>query len=240
VGPSTTANNSSVNIDWWALLRVALCLHPVTIHPLPSSVFSQLLTSTEYLIRRHQTWYVRVQIPKKLWEAAEGKREFVKSLGTRDLTEANSRKHAHITEYKRQIKALLEARRDPLRKARMRALAWRDAIEDAKGESIHFEGDEGPTDMSGVLQSEALDEVKEMAGTIGEEPAERGQWIEPENHRAALIVPFVPLELARRPWGCPQRQQPVAKTTAGEARKAWAGEAAKPMERRATGQTPSR
>ena len=94
-------------------------------------------------------------------------------METRDLTEANSRKHAHIAEYKRQIKALLEARRDPLRKARMRALAWRDAIEDAKGESIHFEGDEGPTDMSGVLQSEALDEVKEMAGTIGEEEAAR-------------------------------------------------------------------
>ena len=97
----------------------------------------------------------------------------MKSLGTRDLTEANSRKHAHIAEYKRQIKALEEARRDPLRKARMRALAWRDAIEEAKGESIHFEGDEGPTDMSGILQSEALDEVKEMAGTIGEEEAAR-------------------------------------------------------------------
>lgn len=114
-----------------------------------------------------------MQIPAKLWGAAQGKREFVKSLGTRDLTEANSRKHAHIAEYKRQIKALLEARRDPLRKARMRALAWRDAIEDAKGETIHFEDDEGATDMSGVLQSEALDEVKEMADTIGEEEASR-------------------------------------------------------------------
>ena len=49
----------------------------------------------------------------------------------------------------------------------MRALAWRDAIEEAKGESIDFEGDGGATDIAGVLQSEALDEVKEMEGTIG-------------------------------------------------------------------------
>jgi integrase len=55
----------------------------------------------------------------------------------------------------------------------MRVLAVRDAMEEAKGQSIHFEGDPGPTDMSGVLQSEALDEIKEMANTIGEEEATR-------------------------------------------------------------------
>src|SRR5262249_54249067 len=131
------------------------------------------LTGTNYLTRRHQTWYVRVQIPKKLQGAAGGKREFVKSLETRDLTEANSRKHAHIAEYKREIKALAEARSDPLQKARMRARAWRDAIEEAKGESIDFEGDEGTTDIAGVLRSEALDEVKEMEETIGKEEAAR-------------------------------------------------------------------
>lgn len=137
------------------------------------SALSQILTSTEHLIRRHQTWYVRVQIPAKLWGAAKGRREFVKSLGTRDLAEANNRKHAHIAEYKRQIKALEQARRDPLRKMRMRALALRDAIDEAKGEGIYFEGDPGPTDVAGVLQSEALDEIREMAGTVGEEEAAR-------------------------------------------------------------------
>lgn len=67
---------------------------------------SRPLSSTKYLIRRYHTWYVRVQIPKKLWRASKGKREFVKSLETKDLAEANSRKHAYIAEYKRQIKAL--------------------------------------------------------------------------------------------------------------------------------------
>ena len=137
------------------------------------SALPQFLTSTEFLLRRHQTWYVRVQIPAQLWVAAGGKREFVKSLGTRDLAVANNRKHAHIAEYKRQIKALAEARGDPLRKARLRALEWRDAIEEAKGKYVHIEGDPGPTDLSGVLQSEALDEMREMAGTIGEEEAVR-------------------------------------------------------------------
>src|SRR5262249_13749426 len=149
---------------------LGLYLQHVTIQPLLGPL---PLNSTEHLIRRHHTWYVRVQIPKKLWAAAEGKREFVKSLKTRDLIEANSRKHAHIAEYKRQIKSLEEARRDPLRKARMHVLAWRDAIAEAKGESIHFEDDEGSTDVSGVLQSEALDEIKDAVGAIGEEEAAR-------------------------------------------------------------------
>ena len=54
----------------------------------------------------------------------------------------------------------------------MRALAWRDAIEEVKGQIVDFGG--GATeDLSSVLKSEALDEVKEMAPVIGEEDAAR-------------------------------------------------------------------
>ena len=165
--------NSLVIIDRYDFSSLTLYLQHVTIARFSSGTSTETLTSTEYLIRRYRTWYVRVQLPKRLWAAAEGRREFVKSLETQDLSVANSRKHAHIAEYKRQIRNLEEARHDPLRKVRMRALAWRDAAEEAKGESIQFEGDPGPTDVAGILQSEALDEIKEMAATIGEEDAAR-------------------------------------------------------------------
>jgi hypothetical protein len=51
------------------------------------------LARTDYLKRRGQAWYVRVQIPKALRAAAGGKHEFMKALGTRDLDEAELRKH---------------------------------------------------------------------------------------------------------------------------------------------------
>ena len=68
-----------------------------------------LSDNTEYLIRRYHTWYVRVQIPKRLWRASKGKREFVKSLRTQDVAKANYLKHARIAEYRRQINAWEEA-----------------------------------------------------------------------------------------------------------------------------------
>jgi integrase len=128
------------------------------------------MSPTDYLKQRRQTWYVRLQIPEKLRAAAGGKFEFVQTLRTRDLQEANRRKHAYIAEFQRQLKALEEARGDPLRQARLKALEWRDAIEKAKGETIQF-ADGTEEDVSGRLLSDALDEVKEAAVVIGDEAA---------------------------------------------------------------------
>src|ERR1044071_3332574 len=55
---------------------------------------------TKNLKRRHQTWYARVAVPPSL-QSILGKAEIVRSLGTRDLREANRKKHrvlADITE----------------------------------------------------------------------------------------------------------------------------------------------
>ena len=43
--------------------------------------------SDDYLKLRGKTYYVRVQIPHHLWAAAGGRREFVKTLKTRDRDE---------------------------------------------------------------------------------------------------------------------------------------------------------
>src|ERR1700693_1703972 len=65
-----------------------------------------LMTTTEYLKRRGQTWFVRVQIPAHLWKAAGGTREYVKTLKTGDLNEANRRKHPYVAAFKQRIAAL--------------------------------------------------------------------------------------------------------------------------------------
>ena len=65
-----------------------------------------LMATADYLKRRGHTWFVRVQIPAHLWKAAGGRREYVKTLKTGDLTEANRLKHAHVAAFKRKIEAL--------------------------------------------------------------------------------------------------------------------------------------
>jgi hypothetical protein len=55
------------------------------------------------------TWFVRVQIPAHLWKAVGGKREFVKTLKTGDLNEANRLKHAHVAAFSGRLKRWREA-----------------------------------------------------------------------------------------------------------------------------------
>jgi hypothetical protein len=64
------------------------------------------MSATDYLKKRGHTYYVRIQIPPPLWPAAGGKREFIKTLKTGDLTEANRRKHAYIAAFNRKIEGL--------------------------------------------------------------------------------------------------------------------------------------
>lgn len=61
-----------------------------------------------YLMKRRQTWYVRVRVPPSLQERA-GKDHILRSLKTRDYVEACRRRHAVVAE----IKAWLESLRHP-------------------------------------------------------------------------------------------------------------------------------
>jgi len=62
------------------------------------------MSKTEYLQRRHQTWYVVLEVPKK-FRAVLGRR-LLRSLQTQSLDEANRKKHAVVTQIKRLIEAL--------------------------------------------------------------------------------------------------------------------------------------
>jgi len=52
---------------------------------------------TSNLKRRHQTWFARVAVPRPL-RAALGRSEIIRTLKTRDLKEANRRKHRVLAE----------------------------------------------------------------------------------------------------------------------------------------------
>jgi integrase len=71
------------------------------------------MNDTRHLKRRRQGWYARLVVPEPL-RAKLGRREWVQSLGTRDLMEANRRKHAVLADLQRRIhRAAFEASLPP-------------------------------------------------------------------------------------------------------------------------------
>lgn len=60
------------------------------------------MPATGHLQRRRQVWFVRLTVPPEL-RAAVGRRELIRTLGTRDISEANRRKHAVLAELQRAL-----------------------------------------------------------------------------------------------------------------------------------------
>jgi integrase len=127
---------------------------------------------TDYLKRRHNAWSVRVQIPKRFWNAAGGKREYVKALGTSDLNEAESRKHNYVAEFKRRIAQLETHGEDPDAELFQKALDFRDTIQRNKGVYIDPDSDR-PESMEWWWLDEAADYAQEVLEEHGEEKAKR-------------------------------------------------------------------
>ncbi len=130
------------------------------------------MATTDYLKLRGRTWYVRVQIPPHLWKAAGGKREYIKTLKTGDLGEANKRKHPHIAAFKRRIEALEKQRPDDvLGDLYDKALGWREAMERAKGKVLYPEPDGTPYYATDEFLSQISEEAEEFLETHGERAA---------------------------------------------------------------------
>jgi hypothetical protein len=132
---------------------------------------------TDYLKQRHRTWSVRVQIPPHLWAAAGGRREFVKSLKTRDLNKANQLKHAHVAVFKSRIRALegadADTSADPLAELHSKALALRSSWERVKNEEPVY--DERDVDLArpyypsrDATEDAILDETRNVADQHGD------------------------------------------------------------------------
>ncbi|HUI14061.1 MAG TPA: site-specific integrase [Xanthobacteraceae bacterium] len=131
------------------------------------------MVSTEYLKQRGHIWYVRVQIPPHLWKAAGGRREYVKTLKTGDLAEANKRKHPIVAAFKQQIAALEkpQAARAALSDLYDKAIAWRDAMERHKGVVLYEEADGEPYFITDEYLSQISEEAKEFIEQYGEKAA---------------------------------------------------------------------
>jgi integrase len=182
------------------------------------------MATTDYLKRRGQTWFVRVQIPKHSWKAAGGRREYVKTLKTHDLNKANKLKHAHVAAFKRKIEALQRGKpNDALDELYEKAMAWRDTLERHKGEVLFNEG--GDEERPYYLNDEYLSRISEEAQ----------QFLETHGERAATTFfkfargEGTPLRQQIAPWLIEQSGHVIGQTisqhrTVLNAFLTWAGE----------------
>jgi integrase len=126
---------------------------------------------TDYLKLRGHTYYVRVQIPPHLWKAAGGKREYVKTLKTGDLSEANRRKPPYVAAFTQRIRALERHKPNELGELYEKALAWREALERHKGDVIYEDPDGTPYTARDEFLSQISEEAEEFLEAHGEKAA---------------------------------------------------------------------
>ena len=119
------------------------------------------MAPTDYLKRRGQTWYVRVQIPPHLWVAAGGKREYIKTLKTGDLNAANRLKHAFVAAFKAKIADLERKKPNELSDLYEKAAAWWVNMERYKDNEY----------VTTEFESQISDEAREHLETHGEQAA---------------------------------------------------------------------
>jgi integrase len=129
------------------------------------------MAPTDYLKLRGRTYYVHVQIPPHLRKAAGGKWEYIKTLKTGDLSEASRRKHPYVAAFKQRIAALERHKPDELGELYEKALAWREAVERAKGEVLYEERDGTPYYATDEYLSQISEEAEQFLDEHGEKAA---------------------------------------------------------------------
>lgn len=134
--------------------------------------------NTANLKRRHQSWYARLRVPPSLRDAV-GKSELVQALHTRDLAEANRRKHA-----------VLAAMHAVLERARVEATLPRDSAEAflAEARKLAEEVKAGamrPEDAEAALDVALEDHLEAQAKRHGIDPA-TGHPMVSERHTRTL------------------------------------------------------
>lgn len=94
------------------------------------------MSQNQYLQRRFQTWYVVVEVPKRL-RTVVGKPRLVRTLKTQDLQEANRLKHPIVTEFKRRLDMIAKAPNQIEAQALARALTYRREYLAASAREVH-------------------------------------------------------------------------------------------------------
>lgn len=145
------------------------------------------MVDTRYLKRRGQAWSVVVGIPRPLQEAA-GRTHFVQALHTRDLAEADRKKHHWVSEFKRRIEALRRSAPDPDREIREAALKLRVLLDQAKGRYSITPNGERISEHEEAL-SILLDRAQEIAD---EDPGAAEQFFNIATGKATPIADLWP------------------------------------------------
>ena len=107
------------------------------------------MANSQYLQRRHQSWYAVVEVPKEL-RAAVGKRRLLRSLKTQSFDEANRKKHAVVAEMKRQLDVLAKTPNKVEARALAKAMQRRREYLEAGDTEIY------PDDAGGSISSRGL------------------------------------------------------------------------------------
>jgi integrase len=137
------------------------------------------------LKQRNLSWYARLKVPRRL-QAAVGRQELIRALGTRDLAEANRRKHA-----------VLAAMQEELSRAEAGALVPRESaeylLETAKElrEAVR-NGETTDADAEAALDA-ALENHLEKAARRHGRDTESGHPLLPEDQERVLKLAFTVL-----------------------------------------------
>lgn len=83
-----------------------------------------------YLKKHYNTWCFRYRLPNDVRHAFNGKHEYIKSLGTSDLGEAERRKQFHLSCIINEIKSIRENDESPILDA---VLYWRKTLDETAG-----------------------------------------------------------------------------------------------------------
>ncbi|MGH9894140.1 MAG: DUF6538 domain-containing protein, partial [bacterium] len=124
----------------------------------------------------HRTWCFRYRIPAELRHAFGGKHEYIRSLETTDLAEAERRKQFHLDFVKNKIKAVHEGSDDALINA---ALYWRRLFKEAEG------SDEAQIEY----QNEALEEAVSLYIDGGMSAVLAHAGANPNQHKVLASMP---------------------------------------------------
>ncbi|GAB9116769.1 tyrosine-type recombinase/integrase [Bradyrhizobium diazoefficiens] len=119
-------------------------------------------------MRKGNTWYVVVEIPKPLRHliASGNNRRFVASLKTDSLARANVLKHAHVDAFKRRIEALKRGQTDQTALVVQKALEFRAARATADNEWLSTVGLDGMGDHESTADAELVEVINQEAETV--------------------------------------------------------------------------
>jgi hypothetical protein len=136
---------------------------------------------TSNLKRRHQTWYARVAVPRSL-RATVGRAEILQSLKTRDLREANRRKHRVLAEIQAWLSRHVAEATLPKESADYVLAAARSLRESvATGETTE-------ADAEAALDADLEKHLASLAKTRGVDPASGDPLLDEQHERTLRLA----------------------------------------------------